>query len=180
MGTKNLVLCRKEPTAHGTVKVDHYWTGDNKSQVITSVETPAVNIGGAKVSAAIGKDRLQETSPRNERDVVDVFVKKPLTENLSVQGRVRTSLGQHNPTSQVRLGLQGNIPLSAKDSLYAQVYAADKIMKGGDTRLSFGAFAGLSHKLSENSSIFVEGQVYRGHHVDRDDVGVNAGFKMTF
>ena len=180
MGTENLVLCRKEPTAHGTVKTDHYWTGDNKNQCITSVETPALDIGGAMLSAAVGKDGRLDTTPKNERDVVDIFLKRPLTENLSVQGRVRSSFGQDNPTSQVRIGLQGSIPITERDNFYAQVYAADKIMKCGDTRLSFGAFAGVSHKLSDNTSFYIEGQVYRGHHVDRDDVGVNAGFRIKF
>lgn len=165
---------------HGAMRTDHYWTADNKNQFIRSFETAPIDFGLFSVTGAVGKDHCLDTPFTQEKDVFDIYLKAPLTEHLTFKGRIRTSHGHDSLTSQLRGGIEFSHKLTDNDSFYAQLYVAEKMNRYGKSCETAGFFTGISHKISENSSLYIEAQAYDLSDINKGSYGFNLGFKYSF
>ena len=168
--------------ATGVVKSDHYYTGDGSHQTVVTGGLPEGTLpGGVKASVMIGKDVRQDRTPNDDPTVVDVHLRRPVTDGVELKGRVRTSYTEENPSTQFRGGIQVSHPITKRDKAYAQGYVAQRVnYRGTNPKATVGIFAGIDHQFSDNVSGYVEAQAYDVSDFGRANIGVNVGLKLTF
>ena len=178
--TEDILIKRDVYQLRGTVKTDLYWTGDNKSQSLLTIATPAYKVDDLSFSAAFGEDRCLDTPVGDEKKVIDIYMDKPLLPNLTGKMRLRTKEAHGDVSTQLRYGLQTGINLSENDNLYAQIYGANNFSQGGKSRPSVGLFAGWEHKFNNKWKFYLEEQVYDKEIKSDSDWGINAGLRYSF
>lgn len=95
--------------------------------------------------------------------------------------RVRNNLNENSQTVQFRLQpCTVTVPVAEKTNIYATPYVATKVnYKTGDNKTDVGIFGGVSQKIGNNTSVFVEGQLYDVTKVNAGTTSVNVGVSIT-
>lgn len=96
--------------------------------------------------------------------------------------RVRNNLNGNSQTVQIRIQpATVTIPVGENANIYTTPYVAEKInYSTGQANTSFGIYGGISAKISNNVSIFVEGQMYDVTNVNTSTTSINAGVSVKF
>ena len=100
-------------------------------------------------------------------------------EKLNQNLRVRNTFGGGNNSTQIRYSpLSVNIPLGETTDFYVNPHYSGKYSyKTSDWSHSAGIFAGVTQKISENTSVSIEGQRYNLQNI-KDNSGKNWGINM--
>lgn len=107
-----------------------------------------------------------------------------IDENYSLQGRIRTCHSDKKNTTQFRIspGIQDS--LGEKTSIYLNPYYAYKIDYDKHTdNHSIGVFGGISQKIDNKTTVFVEAQRYNLQDLKNNSAenwSVNAGISYKF
>ena len=158
----------------GTIKYETDWATDNTCQSFYTVSTPTYEYKGVKVFATNGEYHSLDTTPKNKKEMSELYVDKPLFPNFAAKLRVRTTEFQGDWSAQVRYGLQAQINLTDDDTFYALGYGANSIYEGGETNPSCGVILGLEHAFGDRMKGYLEWQETTDNHY------INVGFKIPF
>ena len=151
----------------------------NGSNMSTAGIESSINVGQGKLSVygGIGTNFTNNSTGA----IIDFKGSIPYGDSpVSGSFRIRNNLNQASESVQFRIQPANvSVPVSENVNLYADPYAALKIDNKGNKNYTAGVFAGTSVKISKNTSIFVEGQLYDVTKVNKNTTGINAGISIS-
>ncbi len=114
--------------------------------------------------------------------VIDVKGSMPYGNSpLSGGFRIRHNLNPNSKSVQFRFQPATiTVPITDKTSIYTTPYVATKITYGkSGATTTVGNFTGVSTKIGNNVSAFVEGQIYDVTKINPSTTSVNVGISIT-
>lgn len=116
--------------------------------------------------------------------VCDAKTNWQINENYSLQGRIRTCHSDKKNTTQFRISPQFQESLGKNTSVYVNPYYAYKLDYDNHTgNHSIGIFSGVSQKIGNKTTVFVEAQRYNLQDIQNNsgkNWSVNVGLSYKF
>ena len=175
-------IASKSPLAGGKFKDDLYYNvGNNNHQFLFTYQTKPVKSLFGDYSLAIGTDYKLEEGYKQRKTIFDLYSSYPIDSSFSIDGRLRTSYCDENPTTQARLGLNFKHPITDRVDLYNLMYAKERCnFKKNNTDFTVGDFLGISAELSDNWSACAEVELTDLQNIKKNNLYFNFGLRYKF